>query len=502
MKVLLINPNKLLPKNFNLTQKSAPPLGLALIAAVFKANGFEVDVFDFVAENPDLIVPFNEDILVQGESIDVFLQKINISDYCLIGISIMFSNNWLANRELINRIKQFNNSSIIVAGGEHVSALPEFCLETCFGLDMIVKGEGEGPIVEICNRLKNNQNFENLKGVYLKQDYNRVTLTKPNRIEDLMSIPYPAWEVFPLKEYNDNNFSWGVSYAVSLPIIATRGCPYECTFCSSPEMWGRNYSMRTVESVIDEIEYLKNSFGVTNIDFYDLTAILKKEWIVKLCKEIIKRGLKITFQIPGGTRSEAIDYEVAILLKQAGCKNITYAPETGSVRMLKEVKKKVKLSSMLNSIKASNQAGLIIKLNIIIGYPNERIYDLFGTLWFLIKASFYGAHDTSPSIFNPYPGSKLFQQLVSKGKIELNDDYFQSIVYSETLHTFKNYNENLKRWQVVFFQYFIYLTFYFTNYLFRPVRFFKLIRNIITNNAETRGEWMLIHIFKSKSKTI
>jgi len=314
MKVLLINPNKLLPKDFNLTQKSAPPLGLALIAAVFKANGFEVDVFDFVAENPDLIVPFNEDILVQGESIDVFLQKMNISDYCLIGISIMFSNNWLANRELINRIKQFNNSSIIVAGGEHVSALPEFCLQTCFVLDMVVKGEGEGPIFEICNRIKNNQNFENLKGVYLKQDNNRVTLTKPNRIEDLMSIPYPAWEVFPLKEYNDNNFSWGVSYAVSLPIIATRGCPYECTFCSSPEMWGRNYSMRTVESVIDEIVYLKNSFGVTNIDFYDLTAILKKEWIVKLCKEIINRGLKITFQIPGGTRSEAIDYEVAILL--------------------------------------------------------------------------------------------------------------------------------------------------------------------------------------------
>lgn len=500
MKVLLINPNKLLPKDFNLTQKSSAPLGLALIASIFKQEGFEVDVYDFIAENTDNIIPYKKDIFVQGATFQEFTQKINLTDYSIIGVSLMFTNNWLVNRSLINSIKKAHPRSLIIAGGEHVSALPKFCLDTCEGLDLIVKGEGEGPIVEICDRFKHGQEYDEIKSVFTRKS-NTFSIKKPNRIKDINLFPIPSWELFPLEKYKENKLSYGVSYDLSLPVIATRGCPYECTFCSSPDMWGRSYSMRSVQSVVDEMEFLKNNYGAGNIDFFDLTAIIKKEWIVELCKEIIKRKLDITFQIPAGTRAEAIDFEVATLLKASGCKNITYAPESGSERMLKEIKKKVKISSMLKSISESNKAGLNIKLNIIIGYPNEKLIDILKTVVFLIKASFYGAHDTSPSIFNPYPGSKLFNDLYEKGRIVLDDNYFEAVVHSEAFHSFKNYNEHLKKWQLIFMQYSIYLLFYVSNYIFRPVRFYRLLKSLITGKAETRGEWMLVHIFKSRKET-
>lgn len=499
MKVLLINPNKLLPKDFNLTQKSSPPLGLALIASIFKQEGFHVEVFDFIAENAERVVPFCDDIIVQGESIENFFINVNVREYDIIGFTLMFTNNWLANRELINQIKSFHPDCLTIAGGEHVSALPEFCLKTCDGLDFVVKGEGEGPLIEFCNSYKNQLEFKNITGLYSKTT-KPTCLSKPNRLNDIELLPIPSWELFPLEKYQQNKLSYGVSYDVSLPLIATRGCPYDCTFCSSPDMWGRSYKMRTVQSVVNEIDFLVKTYNVSNVDFFDLTAIIKKEWIVQLCKEIIKRDIKITYQIPAGTRAEAIDFEVASLLKASGCKNITYAPESGSIKMLKDIRKKVNLNSMLKSIKESNDAGLKIKLNIIIGYPNEKAIDILKTLFFLIKASFYGAHDTSPSIFNPYPGSKIFNDLYQSGKIKLNDEYFLSVVHSESFHGFTNYNQNIKKWQLIFFQYLIYASFYFSNYLFRPARFFKLIKSLFTGIAETRGEWMLVHILSQKRK--
>lgn len=494
MKALLINPHKLVPTAFSITPRPSPPLGLAYIAAVLQQSGCSVTVYDCVANSPDKYTPFlnHKNIFVQGVSFAEVLASIN-TPYDIIGVTCMFTDNWLVNRELINVLKKHFPNTLIIAGGEHVSAVPEFCLNDCNGLDIVVCGEGEETIQEIVEHLRRGGSFEDITGIAYRNDKSKSIIlnSRRERLRKPETMPFPMWELFPLDKYFDNGFSYGLALGNSLPISATRGCPYECTFCSSPQMWTTKYAMRPVEDVIAEIKHLNSKFGATNIDFYDLTALVNRRWVLDFCAALKKENLKITWQIPAGTRSEVIDYTVAVALKETGCANITYAPESGSVRVLDYIKKRVNLERMIKSIKESHQAGLNVKLNIIIGFPEERMSDIWATLKFIVKASYYGARDASPSIFSPYPGSALFKQLQQAGKLTLNDKYLASIVTSDTFHSFVNYNNYFPKWWVVCLQYIIYYTFYASNFLFRPIRAVRFLVNVASGRFETRGEYMI-----------
>ncbi len=112
-------------------------------------------------------------------------------------------------------------------------------------------------------------------------------------------------------------------------MLATRGCPYSCTFCSSPDMWTTRYYARSPASVVDEIADYVERYGISNVDFEDLTAFINRDWILAFCAELVRRDLHISYQLPSGTRSEALDAEVLAPLWRSGCRNLTYAPESG-----------------------------------------------------------------------------------------------------------------------------------------------------------------------------
>ena len=495
MKALFVNPHKLIPDAFSLTQRASPPLGLAYIASAVEAQGYETSAYDCIAEAPGHYFPFNnyEGISALGIGFEEMFAQLG-DYYDLIGLTVMFSNNWLINRHLINLLKQRYPKALIVIGGEHASAIPEYCLNDCPGLDMVAIGEGEETIAEVAVRLRDGKPYHDVKGTVYKVRGEQERIVKNERrvrILNVDEILRPAWHLFPLDKYFENEISYGIAYGRSLPIFATRGCPFSCTFCSSPQMWGTRYYMREVENVISEIKHLYTEYGVTNFDFYDLTAIIKREWILEFCAAIEREGLQITWQIPAGTRSEAIDFEVAVALKKAGCKNITYAPESGSIDMLKSIKKKITIDKMLDSIEQSYKAGLDVKLNIMLGYPEEKISDMLKTGWFLVKASLSGATDASPSMFSPYPGSALFMELEERNELKLSDQYFQSIVYSQSLHNFKNFNRHYSRNTMMLMLFISYVFFYASNYLFRPLRAMRLIVNVSTHKYNTRGEYMI-----------
>ena len=235
-----------------------------------------------------------------------------------------------------------------------------------------------------------------------------------------------------------------------------------------------------------------------------MTAIIKKDWIIEFAKELINRELNITWQIPAGTRSEAIDQEVAKYLYTSGCTNITYAPESGSVSVLKAIKKKVSLPAMLRSIQYSNKEKMNIKINVIIGFPDETHKDIRATIRFLIKASWYGAHDMSPSVFSPYPGSELFDRLLAEGKIQMeNDAYFYQIIYVDTFFNNYFYNSKINKFQMRFYHLSYLFVFYSSNFLFHPLRAIKTIRNLLTKKYESRAEMALGELVKrSKIKIL
>lgn len=509
MKICLIKP-PVLHKESSVSLMPSPPLGLAYIAAALKNSGHSVQVIDATAEGFNDVEEFQNEVYLFGLNSKGIINLIE-KDTDIICFSFMFTNNWLYDRYLVKEVKKKFPKSVLIAGGEHVTAAPEYSLKQARGLDFIVIGEGEATIVDLVTALSTKSDLKDVGNIaYLKEeDFIIQKGGKVSRIKEIEGIAWPAWELFPLEKYFSNKVSYGVFRGNTLPVMASRGCPYECTFCSSPQMWGRNYSIRSPKDFVDEIEHLYKRYNVTNFELYDLTAIIYKTWIIDTAKEIINRGLKITYQIPAGTRAEAIDYEVAQWLYKSGCKNITYAPESGSEKMLKKIKKKVKLEKMLDSIKHSSKANLNIKLNIIIGYPDETHLDILKTIWFLVKCSWYGANDTSPAVFSPYPGSNLFERLIKEKKLDIYDDnYLMEIINSYDLWPGKVYSNNVSPIFVRFYSVITMIIFYMSNYLFRPHRFFNTMKNIYTKNYESRAELALSKILfkirapKQRKRTI
>src|SRR4029450_3219595 len=177
---------------------------------------------------------------------------------------------------------------------------------------------------------------------------------------------------------------------------------------------------------------------------YDLTAIVKRSWIIQFTNRILERKMAFTWQLPSGTRSEAIDDEVSRLLYESGCRNMSYAPESGSPEVLKRIKKVVKLDRLEDSVMNAVREKLNVKLNIIMGFPNESRKELGQTVRFLFRMGKAGVHDMSISLFSPYPGSELYHELRKSGRIPvLSDEYFlglcaykdfaQSVSYTDGL---------------------------------------------------------------------
>ena len=502
MKICIIRP-AVLHKEMAFSHMPGAPLGPAYIAAVLQKAGHEVQAIDAAVEGFHDVEKYNNDRF----RFDTYVFGLNIENTVklikdgtdVICFSLMYTNNWYFDSELVAAARKKFPAAIIIAGGEHVTAVPDYCFNTAPELDYIVMGEGESTIAELMLCIEQKLPVDEISRLAFKKDGKVVVNNfsrRIKRVEKVDEIPWPAWELFPLDKYFGYKVSYGVYRGNTLPVMASRGCPYECTFCSSPQMWGKKYDLRDVKDFVDEMEFYNKNYNVVNFDFFDLTAIIYKDWIIKLCDEIINRGLKISYQIPAGTRSEAIDYEVALKLYQSGCKNITYAPESGSARVLKDIKKKVKLSNMLDSIKYSRQVGMNIKLNIIAGFPDETHLDIWKTVWFLVQSSWYGAHDMYPGVFSPYPGSALYNRLVDKGEIDLySDDYIMEIVNSHDLWPGKTYNDKMSPTAVKAYTVVMYFAFYGSNFLFRPLRFFKLVRNLVTNNHESRAELVLSQTF-------
>lgn len=482
------------------TGLSAPPLGLAFIAAALRNAGHKVKVIDCIAEKYEQLLPVTDDVVCHGLTADEIIERIP-ADTEVVGFSIMFTHNWINDRKIIDAIGEKLPHLKLIAGGEHITGLPEVCFAQARHLDVCVMGEGEDTAVELINALAANQPLDTVEGIVFRNENGQLVHTpRRKRIREVEEIARPAWDLFPLHVYRDKGVSFGfISKGFSLPILATRGCPYTCTFCTSPNMWGTRYFMRSPDDLLEEIKYMKAAYGVTNFDFYDLTAIINRRWIIELAQKLIDQNINITWQLPSGTRSEAIDAEVARYLYQAGCTYLSYAPESGSPRILNLIKKRVSLSNMLDSIKTGAKEKLHIRLNIVIGFPEETHKDIWLTLLFFIKAACYGARDTYPSIFQPYTGCQQFSTLLKEGKINPEEDnYYYDLLNTSSFFGGHYYNDNISQFMFKVYRFMYFSVFYGSSWVFYPRSFFRMVRNIATQNFENTSE-VTLHALITKS---
>lgn len=501
MKICLIKPSIVVPAH-NQTTMFTPPLGLAYVAGTLKHEGVDVSAIDGLGESLDTRHETRNDCYLYGLSPKETVERIP-DGADVIGISVGFSFEWPFCRDLAGLVRRRFPKAVIIAGGEHVTAVPERSLVES-AIDIGVLGEGEETTLAVARALAA-EGFDPaaIQGIAFKdKDGKPVVTERRARKRDIDAIPWPAWDLVPIENYLERGMGFGVNRGRSMPLMASRGCPYQCTFCSNPLMWTTRWIARDPDLLLDEMQHYQNVYGAENFDFYDLTAIVKKSWIIDFCRKIEERGMTFTWQLPSGTRSEAIDDEVAEWLHRSGCRNLSYSPESGSPTVLDRIKKRIKTDAVISSIASSSRQGMYVKCNIIFGFPGETLKEIFESYWFIVQMAMAGAYDLAIWAFSPYPGSELFEQVSRTGRLRLDDAYYDSLrSYSDTSRTV-SYSEHIPDRMLKALRWIGTALFYGTSWLRRPTRPFKMAWNILHGRQESRSEMALANvIYRNKLKT-
>jgi len=478
-------------------QSPNPPLGLAYIAAAIRDAKIPYHVIDATGEALDTVTPYptRDDFRIQGMAVDDIIDRIP-AETQIIGLHCNFSHLWPLTRMVADQARAAFPKALIVLGGEHGTAVFEYVLKNS-PIDVVVSGEGEETIINLIRAVEADDDLATVAGISFLDAGGTVQSTGlSTRIRTIDELAWPDWDSFPIREYIDRHQINGMNLGRSMPLLATRGCPYECTFCSNPSMWTRRYIMRDVTLLVDEMAHYVDNYDVVNFDFQDLTAIVNHKWAVKLCEEIIARELNVTWQLPSGTRSEVFDEHLLNLMYKAGCRALSFAPESGSEEILKSVKKQVDINALLKAARMAVKAKLKLSCFIVIGFPNERPYTLRVTMKLIRKMALLGAHDVSVTKFVPYPGSELFRDLQDAGKIEIDDAFFVSPMDFYTTDA-PSYADAISTRRLYWTMMWMFVNFYIISFATHPFRTMKILFIAMTQGVEQAryAKWFVDRFF-------
>jgi len=465
-----------------------PPLGVAYIAASIESQGHHVQVIDAVGSALTTYTEFGP-VYLRGLSFDEIVRRID-RETDIIALSNMFSCQWPATRRLIIKIKQIYADKPMILGGEHPTGMPDLVLNQA-PVDVIVLGEGEETIIEVLHHYEKGmpKDLSMIAGVALRKDGKVVQTCRRERLRNIDDIPLPAWHHFHIESYLGFNQPHGAALGRYMPMLATRGCPYRCTFCTSPQMWTQRWIMRNPKLIVDEMEKYMAEYGATDFHFEDLTAIVKKEKILQLAQEILDRRLKITFQLPSGTRSEAVDRETAGVIKAAGCSEFQFAPESGDERILRAIEKKVNLPKMFEAAKYAIHEGISVSCNFIFGFPEDDWKSIMNNYKAIIKCARLGFTGVNLNAYSPQPNTTSFRQLVDAGKIkQFDDNYFMSLFTFQSFFVKKtSYNDRVSSRQLTWLIFFGFLLFYVSYFALKPTRIYSSFKSFFTTNAANKS---------------
>jgi anaerobic magnesium-protoporphyrin IX monomethyl ester cyclase len=430
MKVLLLNP----PMNYGAynqagrvyLDKSYPPLGLAYIAAILKKNGFNVKLFDLID------VEFDEaKKLIEKEKPDVIGISCNLTDY-----------RWGSFR-IAELAKQTSRNVTVVLGGSHVTHLYEQVL-TNFSVDIVVLFEGELTFLELVKALEARNNLQSVKGIAFKLGDKIIRTESRSPIEDLDALPFPIHSAFEFDRYVHYSAparfkGETVARLRSSNIMASRGCVHNCIYCSIAKFWPRKCRQRSPKNVVDEMEMLHTTLGVTHFNFFDDLFTQNKDRVIEICKEILNRKILVCWECV--TRVDSVSEDILSWMKKAGCVSISYGVESGSNLVLGAMKKGQSRAQIAKAFRMTQLANIKAYMLIMIGNPLESDETINQTVE-LIRAVKPDKLRTTLTVV--YPATDLYEMSKEKGCI--TDSYWLS-KYAAPVFTVENSVKKLQKWE-------------------------------------------------------
>lgn len=376
--VLLVNPSG--------WQKESINLGISYLASSLFKEGFEVQVLDL-----------NRYELKDSE----ILEQVAAFNPFHIGISLKTATA-IEGARVGELIAQKMPEVFITAGGPHFTLCAESFLRENPAFSFGIMGEGEESFSQLVKTSHEGGDWSHLKGVVWRNGQ-KVIINEWSPPSDLDSLPIPNLDVI-------QGFSWeGFRY----PIVSSRGCPHDCTYCCVNKLTGsRKWRSRSPKNVVGELELLVRSKGITSFEIWDDNFTLNMKRAKAICRLIIERGLKLSWYCHNGIRADCIDDELAKLMHDAGCTSIAFGMETGNPHIFDSIKKGEPLSAVVEAVKKAKKVGIQTVGYFIIGLPGDNLRTFINTVRFEKKLKLNHA---TYGMLIPYPHTEVWDDVNARG---------------------------------------------------------------------------------------
>ena len=419
MKVLLVNP----PQTFY-PGSDAPagnlPLGLMYIAAVLDKAGYKAEILDaFMTDSSFLKVG---DTLEVGMPYGRIREEIRRRKPDVVGIANPFSCEVENAIRVGNIVKEIDPSILTVVGGPHVTAVPVEFLEEAKNVDIAVIGEGEYTMLDIVKFFEGRRKISEVQGIAYRKDDTVVRNSPRPFIKNLDELPYPAYHLVEMEQYlNPKKIEYRSFKDRAISMITSRGCPFNCNFCSVHLHMGKMFRAHSVNYVVDHIEYVVNKYRVKTIFFEDdnLTFDLKR--FEAICDKIIEQNIKLGWETPNGIRADYLTLNLLKKMKKSGCQSVFFGIESGDQYVLDHIiDKSLKLKNVMNVAKMCKDIGLKTGGFYIIGFPGEKKENMLKTVELALRLK--REFDVGMHLFiaTPSCGTRLYEECKKKGYIQEN----------------------------------------------------------------------------------
>lgn len=402
--VTLVNP----PYPVEAPQAIFLPLGIGYLTAVLEENGYTVDIVDCQTTHPS------------QQELEEKFRSLNPDIVGVTSATLTYN----PALDILKAAKSALPNVLTMIGGPHVTVMDKETFQDSNYVDIVVRSEGEQTMLELAKLVSEGKakKLDDVLGItYQKEDKIFRNLDRPF-MTDIDSLPFPAHKHFDVGKYKILNRTY-------LPLVTSRGCPFNCAFCAGYKMCGRGFRARSPRKVVDELEWLRDEFGGGVFAFYDDTFTFDVKRAIAICDEMNSRKFDLPWDCR--TRVDKVSPELLAKLRSAGCQLVHFGVESGNQQMLNLMRKGTTVEQNAQAIKWAKHAGISVAISLVIGYPTETPEQLQQTIDFIYK--------TKPDYVYmceavPYPGTELYDFAKSLG-LELAKDWSQ---YHEQTQVFEN----------------------------------------------------------------
>jgi radical SAM superfamily enzyme YgiQ (UPF0313 family) len=389
----------------NASQTNDFPLGVAYLAAALRKRGY------------DDVTIFSQDIYhYPDEYLTEYLDK---NRFDVVGLGVIGGYyQYRKMKNLAAAINRSRNRPVFVIGGQGPSPEPKFFMEKT-GADFCVVGEGEEPIVRLIDEIAGSRNWAAVPSLYYR-DGNEIKMTaRAPAIKDVDSIPFPAWDLFPVDAYACYKPSGAVGAVRTMPVLTCRGCLYRCNFCYRME---KGIRLRSFDAIIEEMTRLVKDHNINFVRLRDELLFVHEKRIVGFCEALKNSGLKIQFDCNG--RLNMAKPYILKMLKECGCVYVNYGIESLDQNVLDKMDKIQTVQEAYDGIKATVEAGINVGFNLLWNNIGDSEDSLRKAVDFLKRYNTYSEIRTIKPV-TPYPGSPLYYHAIEKGLLEGPEDFYE-----------------------------------------------------------------------------